>query len=193
MPAILKGYSTVSTALFVTKDAERRGIRLIRGHSWFLYGMAHRFEITERVQFSETDMAGIVHFSNFYRYMERAEHAFFRSLGMSIVDPPHHGAERVGWPRVHAACDYFLPLKFEDEFRIELLVEEVRPKVIRYLFRFWRAEGALAAEGRITAACVSKDPETGRMKAVHIPDRIRSQLEAAPAELLARPAKNPQE
>jgi hypothetical protein len=49
--------------------------------------MAHRFTCTERVQFSDTDMAGIVHFSNFFRYMERVEHAFFRSLGFSIVDP----------------------------------------------------------------------------------------------------------
>ena len=150
--------------------------------------MAHLFEITERVQFSDTDMAGIVHFSNFYRYMERAEHAFFRSLGLSIVDPAHHGEERVGWPRVHAACDYFLPLKFEDEVRIELLVEEVRSKVIRYLFRFWRMDGELAAEGRFTAACVRKDPATGKMKAVSIPERIHSRIEAAPAEMLKRPA-----
>ena len=148
--------------------------------------MAHRFEITERVQFSDTDMAGIVHFSNFYRYMERAEHAFFRSLAMSIVDPAEHGSERVGWPRVHASCDFFAPLRFEDEVRIELLVEEVRSKVIRYLFRFWRMDGELAAEGRVTAACVRKDLESGKMKAVSIPERIRSQIEAAPAELLGR-------
>ena len=146
--------------------------------------MPHRFEITERVQFSDTDMAGIVHFSNFYRYMERAEHAFFRSLGLSVIDPAHHGEERVGWPRVHASCDFFAPLKFEDEVRIELLVEEVRSKVIRYLFRFWRMDGELTAEGRVTAACVRKDPDTGKMKAVGIPDRIRNQIEAAPSELL---------
>ena len=32
-----------------------------------------------------TDMAGIVHFSNFYKWMEQCEHEFFRSLGLSIV------------------------------------------------------------------------------------------------------------
>ena len=150
--------------------------------------MAHRFEVTERVQFSETDMAGIVHFSNFFRYMERVEHAFFRSLEMSIVDNPAQisADERVGWPRVHASCDYMLPLKFEEEFRVELLVEEVRSKVVRYLIRFWKVDGGLAAEGKLTAACVKKDRETGKMKAVSIPDRIREKLEAAPAELLAR-------
>jgi acyl-CoA thioester hydrolase len=151
--------------------------------------MAHRYEISERVQFADTDMAGIVHFSNFYRYMERVEHAFFRSIGCSIIDPLEFGDDRVGWPRVHTSCDFFAPLKFEDEFRLELLVEEVRDKVLRHLIRFWRKDGVLAAEGRITAACVRRDPTTGQMKAVPIPERIRSKIEAASAELLARPAR----
>lgn len=148
--------------------------------------MACRFEITERVQFSETDMAGIVHFSNFFRYMERVEHAFFRSLGMSIFE---HGGDKVAWPRVHASCDYMAPLKFEEEFRVELLVEEVRDKVIRHLIRLWHLDGTLAGEGRLTVACVRKDPDSGKMKAVSIPDRIRSKIEAASAEMLARPPR----
>lgn len=152
--------------------------------------MAHRFTCVERVQFSETDMAGIVHFSNFFRYMERVEHAFFRSLGFSVVDPVHVGEERVGWPRVHASCDYMAPLKFEEEFECELLVEEVRNKVIRYLIRFWRQEDrVLAAEGRITAACVRRDASTGKLKAVEIPARILQKIEAADAALLRRPEK----
>ncbi len=147
----------------------------------------HRFTCTERVQFSDTDMAGIVHFSNFFRYMERVEHAFFRSLGFSIVDPAVEGQERVGWPRVHASCDYMAPLRFEEEFECELLIEEVRHKVIRHIVRFWKSDGQLAAEGRITAACVRKDPATGQMKAVEIPQRFRDKIEAAPHELLKRP------
>jgi acyl-CoA thioester hydrolase len=34
--------------------------------------MAFEFKLTRRVEFAETDMAGIVHFSNFFRYMESA-------------------------------------------------------------------------------------------------------------------------
>lgn len=149
--------------------------------------MAHRFVCTDRVHFSDTDMAGIVHFSNFFRYMERVEHAFFRSLGFSIVDPADAGAERVGWPRVHASCDYMAPLHFEEEFECELLVEEVRSKVLRHLIRFWKMDRTLAAEGRITAACVRRDPMTHKMKAVEIPQRFRDKIEAAPPELLQRP------
>ena len=54
--------------------------------------MAFEFKLTHRVAFAETDMAGIVHFSNFFRYMENTEHAFYRSLGWSVImsdlDPP---------------------------------------------------------------------------------------------------------
>ncbi len=78
--------------------------------------MSYRHTFTERVQFADTDMAGIVHFSNFFRYMERVEHDFFRSLELSIrEDPAKIAAEEcVGWPRVHASCDYKSPLFFEE-------------------------------------------------------------------------------
>ncbi len=151
--------------------------------------MAHRFTCIERVQFSDTDMAGIMHFANFFRFMERAEHAFFRSLGLSVAEDPAvvPPGEKVGWPRVHASCDFHAPLRFEEEAEVELLVEEVRSKTIRYLVRVWRADGELAAEGRTVAACVRKDAETKIMRAVEIPERIRGKIEAAPPELLRRP------
>ncbi len=151
----------------------------------------YRYTITDRVQFSDTDLAGIVHFSNFFRYMERAEHAFFRSLGMSVMDqsPEIPREERVGWPRVHASCDYRAPLRFEEEFEIELLIEEIRSKTIRYVIRFWKHGGELAAVGKLVAACVRKDPATGKMKAVTIPERISSRISAAPPEALVLPEK----
>ena len=88
--------------------------------------MAYDFKIQRRVEFSETDMAGIVHYSNFFKYMESAEHAFYRALGHSVVmtqvDPP------LGWPRVHAECDYFKPLRFEDLVEVHMLVKEKKSK-----------------------------------------------------------------
>lgn len=150
--------------------------------------MAHRFVYTDRVQFADTDMAGIMHFANFFRFLERAEHAFFRSLGLSIAESlgvvPD---ERVGWPRVHASCDYHAPLRFEDVVEIEILLEDVRSKSIRYLFRVRKEDRTLCAEGRMAVVCVQKDPATGEMKSVEIPERIKSKIEASPADLLKRP------
>jgi len=145
--------------------------------------MPYQFRHQRRVQFSETDLAGIVHFSNFFRYMEEAEHAFYRSLGFSVHNMVGaEGDEPVGWPRVHASADYRKPLKFEDEFEVELLVDAMGSKTIDYHFRFLSGEELLAT-GKFTVICVRFDKEEGRMRAVGIPDSIREKIEVAPPEL----------
>lgn len=52
------------------------------------------FHWRRRVEFAETDMAGIAHFSSFVIYMEQAEHALLRSLGTSVFGArlPSEGA-----------------------------------------------------------------------------------------------------
>jgi len=162
--------------------------------------MAHRFLFRRRVEFADTDLAGIMHFANFFRFMEVTEHAFYRSLGFSVhpfANPRQAGAvstgdgeapPQVGWPRVHASADFRLPLHFEEEVEIELLVESIRNKSASYLFLFWKqpddpSQRALAAIGRFTVVSVAFAPETGRMKAVAIPGEWREQLSAAPPEL----------
>ncbi len=46
--------------------------------------MPQAFTTRRFVEFVDTDMAGIVHFSAFFRYMEAAEHELLRSLGLSV-------------------------------------------------------------------------------------------------------------
>ena len=74
-----------------------------------------------RVQFAETDLAGIVHFTLFFRYMEEAEHALWRAAGMSIA----RAGEPTGWPRLGAAFDFKAPLRFEDEFEVAVRIADV--------------------------------------------------------------------
>jgi YbgC/YbaW family acyl-CoA thioester hydrolase len=144
--------------------------------------MAYEYRIVREVEFHHTDMAGIMHFSNFYKLMEAAEHAFFRSLGLSIhtVDP-----EPLGWPRVHADCDFSYPLRFEDSVEVQLLVREKREKSLVYSFIFRKVSGEPqreVARGSLAVACVKKDNATGKMKAVPIPKAIADKIEAAPPE-----------
>lgn len=147
--------------------------------------MPYEFKAVRRVEFAETDMAGIMHFSNFFRFMETAEHGFIRSLGYSVVmaneNPP------MGWPRVHVACDFMQPLRFEDEVEIHLLVCEKRPRVLSYQFRFYKLGGEKKVEvarGKITAVCVQKLPN-GILESVPMPAALDAQIQVAPAELLA--------
>jgi YbgC/YbaW family acyl-CoA thioester hydrolase len=136
--------------------------------------MACEFEMTRRVEFAETDQAGIVHFTQFFRYMEATEHAFLRSLGLT-VDSRRSG---YGWPRVHAWCEYRKPLRFEEEFLVRLLVRAVRHKAIEYGFLFQR-DGAEIARGGLTVVCVQE--HQGQMRAAALPAAVRARLEAAPA------------
>ncbi len=145
--------------------------------------MPYEFKLTRRVEFAETDMAGIVHFSNFFRMMEATEHAFFRSLGFSIH--AHEAGKTVGWPRVSASCDYRKPLRFEEEVEIHLLVAEVRSRSLRYLFIFRNVDGVEVARGRMAAVCATVDKSTGQLVPLAIPESLRQQITAAPAELLA--------
>ena len=129
--------------------------------------------VRRRVQFSETDVAGIVHFSNFFRYFEDAEHALWRENGLAI----HDAAGPIGWPRVAASCEYHRPLRFEQEFDIEVHIAEMTPRTIRY-------EGLITREGQRVAtaswiiACVNKLPDGG-MKSTEIPGEIAARLSRA--------------
>ena len=138
--------------------------------------MAHRFSMTRRVTFAETDMAGILHFSNYFRYMEETEHAFFRSLGFQV-----HACERSGawgWARRNASCDYQRPLRYEDEVELQLTVKEKRSKALVYEVRFVLG-GELAARGELTAVCVEKGPD-GRLRAAEMPAAVAAAIDVAP-------------
>jgi acyl-CoA thioester hydrolase len=145
--------------------------------------MAYEYKAVRRVEFAETDMAGIMHYSNYFRFLETAEHAFFRSLGLSIVtkvDPP------VGWPRVHAECDFRAPLFFEDEVEVHLLVAEKKSKSLSYVFRFRKLNATPpieVAHGKLTVVCVRHEKD-GKMAACNIPDFIADKIEVAPEALL---------
>jgi len=142
--------------------------------------MTSEFKMTRRVEFCETDMAGIMHFANFFRFMESTEHAFYRSLGFSVTLAKEGGFK--GLPRVHASCDFRAPLRCEDEVEVHLLVREKKSKALTYDFIFRKA-GAEVARGALTVVCVEFDPATRSMKAVPLPAALAEKIEVAPSAL----------
>jgi acyl-CoA thioester hydrolase len=133
--------------------------------------MPNEFSILRRVQFSETDMAGIMHFANYFRMMEEVEHAFFRSVGLSVM--MQHEGMHIGWPRVSAACDYFGPIRFEDELELKLRVMRVGDKSFNFEVDFLLA-GKRAALGKITSVCCTL--EGPGMRSIPIPPALRVKL-----------------
>jgi acyl-CoA thioester hydrolase len=135
--------------------------------------MSAPFRISRRVDFADTDMAGIIHFSNYFRYMEFAEVAFLRERGLSVTMT--HGTETISFPRVSAACDFLHPVRFEDLVEIEVRVERVGRKSVTYAFTFTH-EGQLVAKGRLSAVCCRMRPESQQLESIEVPEDIRNRL-----------------
>jgi YbgC/YbaW family acyl-CoA thioester hydrolase len=136
--------------------------------------MASEYRLRRRVQFYETDAAGIVHFSWFFRYMEEAEHALWREAGLSI----HPSEGEVGFPRVNTSFDFHHPLRFEEEFDVWLRIAAIGKKTIRYTCLVMRGDTKIAT-GSLTIACVRHRPNEP-MSAIEIPPEIASRFEVAP-------------
>jgi acyl-CoA thioester hydrolase len=122
--------------------------------------------IRRRVQFYETDAAGIVHFSWFPRYMEEAEHDMWRTAGLSI----HDEDSPYGWPRVAVSFDYFAPLRFEDRFDVTIRITEMGARSIRYACDISKGEIRVAA-GTMTISCVERNAD-GQVRSTAIPGAV---------------------
>ena len=131
------------------------------------------FTTTRRVEFGDTDMAGIMHFSNFFRFMEAAESDFLRSLGLSVS----WLADGVKWgfPRVSAACDFKKPAKFQDVLSVTVTLEKLGAKSVSYRYDFSNERGEEVATGRITAVFCRSGPNS--IESFEIPADLRAKLE----------------
>ncbi len=137
--------------------------------------MSQVFTFHRRVEFCETDAAGIAHFSAFLCYMEQAEHALLRHLGTSVVQDVGDGWH-LSWPRVHVECDFRGAARFEDVLQIDVSVHKLGEKSITYGFDFSLA-GTCIAAGKIIAVCCQV--RVGEpLKSLAVPEGLRSQLEA---------------
>jgi YbgC/YbaW family acyl-CoA thioester hydrolase len=131
------------------------------------------FTLRRRVYFYECDGAGIVHFSNYFRYMEEAEHGLWRATGLSIA----RAELGVGFPRVAASFEYHRPLRFEDEVDIHVRIVSISTRSMTYACTVMR-NGESIATGSATIVCVAPQPDKS-MKPVPIPPEIVSRFAVA--------------
>ena len=109
--------------------------------------MASEFVTTRRVHFSETDRAGVLYFAHYYRFMEEAEHAFWRSLGLPVI--AEIDGHETSWPRVATSCEYFAPVRFDDQLELALTVASIGDRSVTYEVEF-RCDDRRIAIGRMT-------------------------------------------
>jgi acyl-CoA thioester hydrolase len=132
--------------------------------------LSHVFKTCFKVTWADTDAAQVVHYSNYFRFFERAEEEFYRHLGFSFTEL---GARGLWLPRVEAFCQYKKPARFNDSLEVQLMIEELKEKSVKIEFNVFNKEtAALLATGYIVA--VVADKQTG--KAMKIPGKVVRKL-----------------
>ncbi|MFQ5717999.1 MAG: acyl-CoA thioesterase [Acidobacteriota bacterium] len=131
------------------------------------------FVARRTVEFSDSDMGGVVHFSRYLVYMETAEHQFLRSRGIEVH--AEFEGRLLSWPRVAIRCEYRQAARFRDAIDIEVRVLRRGTRSVTYGFRLRRADEDLAT-GEMTAVCCVVDPGTGTLQSVEIPAAIAAAI-----------------
>ena len=83
--------------------------------------MDHKFKI--RVYYEDTDMAGIVYYANYLKYIERARSDWVRSIGVDQNAMREDDGVVFAVRRVEA--DYRAPAKFDDQLEVRTSVQTV--------------------------------------------------------------------
>lgn len=123
--------------------------------------------VRAKVQWGETDAAGIVFYPNYFHWFDNAAHAFFRALGLPLADLMKQG---IFTPILSAGSDFKAPLKYDDDITITSAITEVRNKSFR-IEHTVRCGDVITGAGWEWRGWVIK--ESGQLRAVAIPDDVR--------------------
>ena len=131
-----------------------------------------------RIEFADTDLGGIIHFSRYLVFMETAEHEFLNAVGTSVHS--EIDGRLLSWPRLAAGCEFLRPVGFEDELDIRVLVLKKGSRSLTFGCQFFH-EDHLVARGQMSSACCIL--EAGRpMRAVEIPASLADRIAEASLE-----------
>ena len=134
------------------------------------------FRTQRRVEFADTDMGGIVHFSRFFVFMETAEHELLRTLGTEVH--MRLDGRDIGWPRVEANCQYLSPARLSDLLEIHIRVVRKGTRSMTYGFTFSCGD-TIVARGRLSSVCCTMSATEG-LRAIPIPEFIAARLTEPP-------------
>ncbi|ADO43245.1 tol-pal system-associated acyl-CoA thioesterase [Ketogulonicigenium vulgare] len=128
--------------------------------------MTHQFAL--RVYYEDTDLAGIVYYANYLKYIERARSEWVRALGISQTALKTDSGVVFAVRRVEA--DYLTPARFEDDLIVETILHAMTPARLVLDQRVLRgAEVCFAARVTLVAISASGAP-------VRLPAALRDAL-----------------
>ena len=133
--------------------------------------MPASFQTSRRVEFRDTDAAGIMHFASILGIMEESEHEFLRHLEIPLFNPVDGG--QLSWPRVACSAEFKSPARLAERLTIEVAIEKLGKKSVTYFFAL-RSGERLVATGKMTCAhCLVGEHQ---LEAVEIPTDVSNKL-----------------
>jgi len=105
------------------------------------------FELNYQIPFSDTDAAGIVHFSRASLYVERAEHLALQSVGLDVMNKSY------GWPKVAFSVNYAGMLRYSDTITIGVALQRIGNTSLNWIFEIKKAQ-QLCWQGSFTTVKV---------------------------------------
>ena len=109
-----------------------------------------------KARYYETDQMGIIHHSNYIRWMEEARIDMLNQLGY-----PYRRFEEMGYisPVLHAECEYKKSVKFDDEVKIVVSLQDFGKVkfTLRYDIYNMSEGGCLSACGVTRHCFLNKD------------------------------------
>ncbi|MDF1670277.1 MAG: tol-pal system-associated acyl-CoA thioesterase [Roseovarius sp.] len=122
--------------------------------------MTHRFPI--RVYYEDTDMAGIVYYANYFKYIERARSDWVKSLGIDQNSMREQDGVVFAVRRVEA--DYHAPARFDDALQVETRVQTVTGARLVLQQEVTR-DGDLLFGAIVTIVCINDSGQPARLPA----------------------------
>ncbi len=121
--------------------------------------MSHLFAL--RVYYEDTDMAGIVYYANYLRFIERARSDWVRDMG---IDQLAMKAQGVVFAVRRIEADYLAPAVFEDMLEVRTTLDAITPARMVMGQEVWRNETCLF-RAVVTIVCIGKGGRPARLPA----------------------------
>jgi len=122
--------------------------------------MTHR--LTLRVYYEDTDLAGIVYYANYLKFIERGRSEWIRHLGLDQVRLRAECGIVFAVRRVEA--DYLRPARFDDLLAVESRLEQVSGARIDMAQRVLRGDEVLFV-ARVQLVCLTVEGRATRLPA----------------------------
>lgn len=131
--------------------------------------MIHVFPV--RVYYEDTDMAGIVYYANYLKYIERGRTEWLRAQGVDQSVMKAETGYVFAVRRVEA--DYLRPARMDDLLEVRTTLIALGRARIDLSQNITRA-GEVLFEGRVTIVCIGPNGRASR-----IPEKVHTGISAA--------------